>query len=501
MSIRVGRPRLIRPLLTIAMMPGVTACTFGEQAQAVQAQKSAEGGSPPAARPQEPDVPSADYARSLSAAFRSASSSALPSVVYVSVEREATVASSPGPELFRRFFGSPAPDQPLPPQVGSGSGFVIDDDGYLITNHHVIEGATRVEVRTRDGREYEAEVVGSDPSTDIALLHVDAEPDVLPPLRIGDSDGLLVGDWVLALGNPLGLEFTVTSGIVSATGRQLTTRALAVESYIQTDAAINPGNSGGPLIDLSGRVVGVNTAIFGGQRFVGYGFAVPIGLALDVVDDLREFGHARRPRLGVRVADVTAVDAEVYGLEEIRGAEVASIDDDSPARGRLEVGDVILELDGQPIDHSNALVAGLARRDPGDDVDLLVFRNGREREVTVTLGEFEQTESEVVPAPGGGDVDERLGFRVAPLTPEVASRFGHDRAGGLVISAVRRYGEAARAGVRTGQRLLAVNGERVETPSEFDRAIASVEDGAVVSLRVVDPDIGETIVNYRVRDR
>ena len=499
MSTRHGRPRHGRPVLTLMLAGLASACSFGEPAQASQADTRSSLADAQDSRWAESDPPpNTEYARSLSAAFRSASSAALPGVVYVSVERDAQMAvESPGPELFRRFFGTPSPQQPLPPQVGSGTGFAIDESGHIVTNHHVVAGATRVEVRTRDGHEYEAEVVGSDASTDIALLRV--EDANLPPLAIGNSDELLVGDWVLALGNPLGLEFTVTSGIVSAMGRQLTGRALAVESFIQTDAAINPGNSGGPLIDLSGRVVGVNTAIFGGDRFVGYGFAVPITLALEVVEDLREYGYARRPRLGVRVSPVTAVDAEVYGLEEVRGAEIVAIDDDSPALGKLEIGDVVLALEGHDIEDSNALVTLLARMDPGDEVELLVMRDRRETSVRVKLGEFEPSESAALSRSEEADVEELLGFRVAPLTPELARRFGHDRSSGLVVSAVRRYGSAQGAGVRAGQVLLAINGERVESVRSFERAIDSIESGDVVSLRVVDPELGETIVNYRVR--
>lgn len=443
-----------------------------------------------------------DFARSLSSAFRDAAENTLPATVFVSVERESgTVAAAPVPDLFRRFFEMPAPNRELPPQVGSGSGFVIDDDGHILTNHHVVTDAVRVEVRTQDGREFAAEVVGSDPATDVALLRVAHHGGSLVAAPLGSSDDVLVGDWVLALGNPLGLEFTVTSGIVSAKGRQLTGRSLAVESFIQTDAAINPGNSGGPLIDLTGQVVGINTAIFGSNRFVGYGFAVPIELALDVVDDLLEYGYARRPRLGARVSDVTAVDAEVYGLDRVRGAEVNALEDDAPAKGRLEVGDVILELDDESIEDANELIAALARRDPGERVKLTVLRDGREREVRVTLGEFESAEQGARPTGRDADVEELLGFRAAPVTPQLAERFGLERDAEFVITAVRPFGSAARAGVRAGQVLLAVNGENIDRAAEIEDLTAELEEGDVVSLRVADQELGETIINYRIRGR
>lgn len=498
------RSRFSTRILSFFVALTASACAPEDRAQA--AQSPAEPDTPESvALPSLPSPPSPDtaYARSLSAAFRDASNLALPSVVFISVEREGVTAGVPVPipDLFRRFFEMPSPDTPLPPMVGSGSGFIFDEEGHIITNHHVVADATRIGIRTHEGREFEAELVGSDAATDIALLRVDTGDEELPRAPLGDSGGLQIGDWVLALGNPLGLEFTVTSGIVSAKGRQLTGRALAVESYIQTDAAINPGNSGGPLVDLSGRVVGVNTAIFGSDRFVGYGFAVPIELALEVVEDLLEYGYARRPRLGIRVSDVTAVDAEVYGLEAVRGAEVNAIDTDSPAEGLLEIGDVLLALDGEPIDNANALVAGLAQLDPGDVVELRVQRDGEERRVRVELGEFAREGSRVRPVSREAEVEELLGFRIEALTPEVARRLGHERESGIVIGAVRPYSEAARAGAEAGQLLLELNGRPVRSLSAFEEMAEDVEEGDVVSLRVIDSDIGETILNYRIRAR
>jgi len=293
-------------------------------------------------------------ASALSNAFRAAADRALPAVVQVTVERGTQVAGRtvPLPDMFRYFFGLPegGPDQqiPLPPQQSTGSGFIFDQQGHIVTNNHVVADAERVRVRLVDGREYAAEVVGTDPSTDVALLKVRAgNEERLPVLAFADSDSLRVGDWVLALGNPLGLDFSVTAGIVSARGRQITGRTGALEAFIQTDAAVNPGNSGGPLVDLLGRVVGVNTAIVGGPRFVGYGFAVPINLARRVVSDLLEYGYVRRPRVGVSVSDVTAVDAEAYGLDRIAGAQVKTVEAGSPAdRAGIEVGDVVVALDG-----------------------------------------------------------------------------------------------------------------------------------------------------------
>ncbi|MFV1986884.1 MAG: trypsin-like peptidase domain-containing protein [Gemmatimonadota bacterium] len=487
--------RLGVPVLALLLV----GCGTGEEGRAAIAQES---GGPAAASFSAPSGEAPDLApvRALSEAFRSASGRALPAVVFIGVERDAPTEMSGGDTPFERFFRQPgAPEgRPLPPQIGSGSGFIVDPTGRIVTNNHVITGATRITVRLHDGREYSAEVLASDPSTDIALLSIDTEGQSLPTVPWGDSDALLVGDWVLALGNPLGLEFSVTSGIVSARGRQLTRGTAALESYIQTDAAINPGNSGGPLVDLAGNVVGINSAIYGGDRFVGYGFAVPSSLARRVIRDLLEFGFVRRPRLGVRVSDVTAVDAEAYDLEAVTGADVNSVEAGSPAdRAGLRVGDVVVALEGEPVDNSNALITMLAQRNPGDRVVLSVLRYGEEEELTVTLGEFDRATANPQRASAESTVTSVVGIQVRRLTREMASQLGYDRDVGVVVANVRPYGPAARAGVRAGQAVLAVNGERVESTADYTRLSGSVEPGEVVSLRVIDSDLGETIINFR----
>ncbi len=448
------------------------------------------------------DVPTAvdpATAQALSNIFRSAADRALPSVVQVAVERSAAMARSNVPDDFRRFFGIPEGEDGLPPQVGAGSGFILNADGLVVTNAHVVEGADRVLVRLVDGREFPGQVVGADPSTDVAVVRIDPGEDV-PEAVIGDSDEVKVGDWVLALGNPLGLEFTVTAGIVSARGRTLSPTRL--ESYIQTDAAINPGNSGGPLVDLSGRVIGINTAIAGGgDRFVGYGFAVPANLAMRVVEDLIEYGFVRRPRLGVRVAPVTAVDAEAFGLADVSGAYIASIEAGSPAQeAGLMIGDVVVALNGEEVGNSVELTTRLAQFDPGDDVTLTIIRDRQQRSVTVRLGEFERTTGPRRAEPAAEDAGHTtLGFRVQPLTPQLAARIGVERGRGVVIGEVARFGAAAARGVRPGMVLLAIDGEPVTTPEDVGRIAGSIEAGEVVSLRVIDPEIGETLINYRAR--
>ncbi|HEX2254878.1 MAG TPA: Do family serine endopeptidase [Thermoanaerobaculia bacterium] len=445
-------------------------------------------------------------ARSLSATFRAAAEQALPAVVYIEVERPGSALRGPQ-SPFDFFFGpqQPNPQQPrqpmqpgqAPPEVGSGSGFILDREGHVITNHHVVADAERILVRLLDGRELEAEVVGSDENSDVAVIRVDPEGG-LPTAELGHSDPLQVGDWVLALGSPLGLDFTVTAGIVSARGRQISGRQLALESFIQTDAAINRGNSGGPLVGLDGRVVGINTAILGPG--IGYGFAIPIDLAKRVVRDLLEHGYVRRPQLGVSISDVTAVDAEVYGLERVAGAEIAFVQPDTPAaRAGLQPGDVVVALDGEDIDSGNALTTQLARREPGERVTLTIVRDRQRRPVEVELGQFETNGEQQADRDRDRGPEELLGFNVEPLTPQTARRLGFDETEGVVIANVVPFSPAARAGLAPGQRLLAVNGRPVGSAAEVRRAGEGLEAGDVVSLRVEVPEVGETVINYRTR--
>jgi serine protease Do len=357
-------------------------------------------------------------------------------------------------------------------------------------------------VRMVDGREYVGRIVGTDISTDVAVIRIDPRPgEVLPVAQMGDSESLRVGDWVLALGNPLGLDFTVTAGIVSAKGRQITGPA-HLESFIQTDAAINPGNSGGPLIDLFGRVVGVNSAIFGSDRFVGYGFAVPIRLARRVAGDLLEHGFLRRPQLGAEVRAVSAVDAEIYNLEHVRGALVLALNppDGPAAAAGLRPADVVLTLDGMPVEDDIHLIATLAERRPGQRVTLGVLRDGRRSDVAVQLGEFARPPTPRTPAePPPYGPEQALGFAVRDITPADARRLGFRGEGGVVVEEVPQHGTAAAAGVQRGAIIVAVNGQRVRSAAQVRSLAANVRPGSAVALLVYRQDVGETVVNYRTR--
>lgn len=343
-------------------------------------------------------------ATKLSAAFRGAAERALPGVVRVSVTtqpRQVAQNSMRGQRNIQpRGFPFPIPfdddgEQPQRGGRGTGSGFVFNERGYIITNNHVVEDADRVVVTMVDGREYTATVVGSDPQTDVAVIKIDANRgEHLQPVDLGSSDQLHVGDWVIALGNPLNLQFTVTAGIVSAKGRNLNIlgnrQGTGLESYIQTDAVINPGNSGGPMVDLTGRVVGINSAIESMTGvWAGNGFAIPIDLARKVANDIIEYGHVRRPRLGVGVGAISAADAEVYHLPSVSGAEITSVQPGTPAANAgVQMGDVVVQLNDMPIRTQTEFMEELARQRPGERVNLGIIRYGSRIEKTVRLAEF-----------------------------------------------------------------------------------------------------------------
>ena len=444
----------------------------------------------------------------LSAAFRSATERVAPAVVYLRVEGQGRARlevpepfrGTPWEDLFRQ--GQP---QALPRQ-SSGSGIIIRPDGYILTNNHVVQDAERITVVLPDRREFEATVVGRDPNTDIAVVKVAARD--LPVAPLGDSDAVEVGDWVVALGYPLHLGSTATAGIVSAKGRSPGVIArngeasAPLEDFIQTDAAINPGNSGGPLVNLRGEVIGVNTAIASPTGYYsGYGFAVPIGLARRVAEDLIEHGVVRRPKLGVQIADVDPADAEVYGLDRPMGVEVVRVEPAGPgARAGLRLGDVIVGVEGQQVESTSQLMELLARRDPGDTVTLDVVRYGKRTRVSVELGEFDSPVREAVKArPTQRSGLERLGFRAIELTAAQARRMGY--AGpGVVVESVDETGAAARAGLAPGMRIESLNGRPIERLQDLREAAAAVRPGRAVSLVVRVGDDAPLIINYRVRE-
>ena len=448
----------------------------------------------------------------LSAAFRGAAERALPAVVRVNVITEARMVARGQRNPLERLF--PFDDEQLPQRRGSrgsGSGFVIDAQGHILTNHHVVQNADRVQVTMVDGREYTATVVGSDPQTDVAVIKIEARGgETLQPVEFGSSDNLHVGDWVIALGNPLDLQFTVTQGIVSAKGRNLGILArdnggagasAALEAFIQTDAVINPGNSGGPMVDLTGKVVGINSAIESPTGvWAGNGFAIPIDLARKVAGDIMEFGHVRRPRLGVTVGPVSAADAEVYKLPSVAGAQITSVQPGEAAdRAGIQMGDVVTALNGRQIRTNTAFMEELARLSPGERARLSIVRYGERVEKTVTLGEFETATPTRAARPARPASQELLGFSVVPLTPQIARELGINLRAGVVVDFVEPLGSAA-GRVGRGTIIRKINGRDVNTVEDVERIAGTLKSGQTVSLIVRGGQQEyDAIVNYRVQ--
>ena len=449
-------------------------------------------------------------ADNLATAFRGASQGAMPAVVYVRVEAAPRAVSRQVPPEFRgtpfeEFFGAPRGQAPRR-QMGSGSGFIISRDGYVLTNNHVVENASRITVVLTDKREFDARVVGRDPNTDVAVLKVDAND--LPVARIGNSDALQVGDWVLALGYPLSLGETVTAGIVSAKGRsigimrQSEDAQAPLEHFIQTDAAINPGNSGGPLVDLQGRVVGINTAIASPTgTYAGYGFAVPVNLAKRVADDLIRHGAVRRPKLGISITDVTPADVDVFRLSGARGTVVRAVPAGPARDAGIELGDVIVAVEGQPIQDTGDLMERIALRQPGESVALDVVRYGKRERLQVRLGSFEseQPARAAATAAAPRDAVGRLGFAAAELTPPLARQLDLPAdARGVVVTRVDAMGPAAQQ-LPVGFRIERLNGREIRSVSDLAAAAGTLKPGTTVSLVGRDRDGTQTIVNYRTR--
>ncbi|MBA3240539.1 MAG: Do family serine endopeptidase, partial [Acidobacteria bacterium] len=435
-----------------------------------------------------------------------------PAVVTVRSER---VARAPQQHpfmddpFFRDFFGQRAPQgqQQQPRQQiqrGLGSGVIISQDGYIVTNHHVVDGAEEIKVELTDRRTFDAKVVGSDQPSDLAVLKIDAKE--LPVLTLGDSDGVKVGDIALAIGNPLGVGQTVTSGIISAKGRQTGLSDGSFEDFLQTDAAINQGNSGGALVSAGGDLIGINSQILspsGGN--IGIGFAIPSNMARTVVEQLIGKGSVRRGQLGVVVQAVTADIAASLGLKEARGVIVSSVQEGSAAaRAGLKQGDVITSINGNAVNEPNTLRNTVAGTAPGSEVTLKVLREGREQEVKVALGEL----AAGTPKEGGredsGSGEEggergKLGVGVAPLTPEMAGRLElPEGASGLVVTSVEPTGPAAEAGLRQGDLIEQANRQPVRSVEDLRAAIKQAGERPILLL-VNRPRAGTVFVTVRPR--
>jgi Do/DeqQ family serine protease len=491
--------------LALAVTAALAAAACGSSSTSASSGSNGEGKANAPSGPTLPTVPAPLPAQSAEAvasaarlgdAFVQVADRVSPSVVSLRVE--ATQEPGRGPHSgipgFPFPFGMPPGRRGEPPtRQGSGSGVIIRQDGYILTNNHVVENATKIDVQLRDRRRFSAEVVGTDPATDLAVVKVDATE--LPPASFAPSDEVRVGEWAIAIGSPFGLRYTVTTGVVSAIGRGL--GANEIEDYVQTDASINPGNSGGPLVNLRGQVIGINTIIIG--RGAGIGFAIPSDLARRVASQLIEDGEVDRAWIGVTFQELTPELAEQLGLpdpDRPKGALVASVVPGGPAaKAGIKPGDVIVGVDGEEIIEGMDLLRQVIRKDVGSEVGLTVIRDGAEQRLTLTTGERPSREELAGrgPAgnggggPGGGDEGAEnalgeLGLRVQPLTPGLAQQLDlpDDITSGLVVANVQPGSPAARIGLRPEDVIVEADRQAVDSPGALGQALA---DGSAL-LRV-----------------
>lgn len=386
---------------------------------------------------------------------------------------------SPFDDFFNDFLRN-MPRQQQPEKNALGTGFVISADGYVVTNNHVVEGADEVVVKMRDGAEHKAEVIGTDPKLDVALLKLDVKG--LKTVKIGNSDALRVGDWVVAIGNPFGLSQTVTAGIVSAKGRVIGSGPY--DDFIQTDAAINPGNSGGPLFNSKGEVVGINTAIYsrsGGNN--GIGFAIPVNLAKPILDELKEKGHVTRARLGVHIADIDKETMKALGLKNRDGALVPQVEAGSAAdKAGIRAGDVIVSIDGEPIHKAHDLPIRVARHTPGDRVKIGIIREGQHKVVRVIVEAMPEDQVAQNQQYKPGQDKPRLGMVLEDLRPEVASRLQTRVKKGVVVQQVQRGAAAERAGIQRGDVIYRINGKEIANMSDLARLAKQFNHGDTLRI-------------------
>ncbi|MFQ6083055.1 MAG: DegQ family serine endoprotease [Candidatus Aminicenantia bacterium] len=383
-------------------------------------------------------------------------------------------------DFWDRFFGFPREREREYESRGVGSGFIISQDGYILTNNHLVQNARQVKIYTVDEKEFNAKIVGTDPKTDLALLKIKGKH--LPYTKLGDSNSVQIGEWVLAIGNPFGLSHTVTAGIVSAKGRQLIGKNVPeYQDFIQTDAAINRGNSGGPLVNMKGEVIGITSNILspsGGN--VGIGFAIPINLAKTVIKELKEKGRVIRGHLGVSITSITEDVKKSLDLETKQGALVNSVDPDTPAdKAGLKRYDVIIEFDGEKIKDANHLKFKVAETPPDKKVKIKVIRDGKEKILTAVLDELESPEEEKLTI-----AKKDLGLSLVPLTPQMARRYGYRFSGGLLVTDVKRWSEADRQGIKPGDVILEVNRREVNILRDFERILERAKSGDTLMLLI-----------------
>jgi serine protease Do len=481
------------------------------------AQQAGGGAKPPQAAVQQ--------VTDASNAFVAIAEHVTPAVVSIQMERQARPVKVPRggqqiPPGMEDFFKQFDPrQQQQQPMEGSGSGFLVSQDGYILTNNHVVADADKLTVTLLDKRVFKAKVIGRDPTTDIAVIKIDGTG--FPTINLGNDESSRVGEWVLAIGNPLGLDFTVTAGIISAKGRSGQLRNLyasqyAIVDYIQTDAAINPGNSGGPLVNSHGDVIGVNSAIASGTGYYsGYGFAIPISLAKTVMNDLIQYGHVRRAILGVSISDLRPEDAQAAGLKDIRGALVGGGTPGQPSpaeKAGIEPGDVIVAIDGAPVDRVAQLQRVIRVHKPGETVSVDVMRYGQKHSYKVKLAEAPSESQLAGTDDDDGSTDssvakpasyDKLGISVEPMTVDGASRAEvADAQRGLVVMSVDALGPSYQKLIAESDvivRVLNPMPHAIRTVADLDSSISKLKNGDVVSLLVYNTQQKQSrVVNLRI---
>ncbi len=459
----------------------------------------------------------------LSDAFVNVAETVTPAVVRIEARKQVASRRNQNTNPFSNpFFRRDENPQPRPDQVAGGSGFIVSDDGYILTNNHVVTDATSLTVFLQDRRSFPATLVGQDPFTDVAVIKI--EGDNLTKLHFGDSEQLRDGEWIVAIGNPgfggtsSPLDYTVTVGIVSAIGRPLqllqrelaqdeetaNNRGFAIEDFIQTDAVINPGNSGGPMVNLKGQVVGINSAIASRTGFYqGYGFAIPIDLARRVMEDLVDYGVVRRAWLGVAMKPIDALSAESYSLPSVSGVELTTITEDGPAEEYgLQPYDVITEVDDVPIGRVGQLQQNIAMKRPGDAINVRIYRENRPMDVSVVLGEAPlqpRTETAASTGPVREErMDDKLGLAIEDMNSESASAFGYEDASGALISRVAVNGPAARRGVTPGWKVMEINRQPISNAEDAYTVLQGLNEGEIVTLHLSAPSDARQIIHIRV---
>ncbi len=439
-------------------------------------------------------------------AFTAVAKKAMPAVVFIKIEKIVTIQqpgyyndpySFYGDGLLERFFRGRMPPR-RHRQTAQGSGFLISKDGYILTNNHVVGNTDRILVKLSDGRELEAKLIGSDPRSEVAVVKI--EGDDFPYVELGDSGNLETGEWVIAIGNPFGLSETLTVGVVSAKGRHIGVTdkrdhygrviSSGYEDFIQTDAAINPGNSGGPLLDIDGKVIGINTAI-GGQtgNYAGIGFAIPINMAKAIKSQfIKNDGKIVRGYLGVSYnrQDMDEDMAKSFGLDKAEGVLVAGVIDGSPAdKAKLLEGDIILAIDGRPVANNSSFRNTIAFLPPETKVSLTVFRDGKKRKLNVVIGVYPDDREDAVVA---SELSEKIGVSVQELTRELARRFGYEVDEGVIVSNVEHGTPAHQEGIQAGYLIMGINRRPVRSIKEYEEAMAKAAKQDVVLLKIRNTD-------------